>query len=52
MVQTRPLFDYLRPFLNTMTNTVQNLTIKSVDGVHGTRTPGGSMVGTELWLHP
>ena len=39
-----------------MTNTVHNLTIKSVDGVLGTRTQGGRMVGvdesTELWRHP
>ena len=39
-----------------MTNIVQNLTIKSVDGVLGIRTQGGSMVGahksTGLWRHP
>ena len=56
MGQTRPLFVYFRPFLNTMTNTTQNLTIKSVDGVLWTQTRGGRMVGTdestELWLHP
>ena len=27
MGQTRPLFVYFRPFLNTMTNILQNLTI-------------------------
>ena len=37
MGQTLPLFVYFRPFLNTMTNTVQNLTIKSVDGMLGNR---------------
>ena len=30
-----------------MTNTVQNLTIKSVDGVLGTRTQRGRMVGAD-----
>ena len=39
-----------------MTNTVQNLTIKSVDGVLGTQTRGGRVVGadesTEIWRHP
>ena len=38
-----------------MINTVQNLTIKSIDGVLGTQTRGGRMVGadesTELWWH-
>ena len=29
MGTTRPLFVYFRPFLNTITNTVQNLTLKS-----------------------
>ena len=48
MGQTLPLFVYFRPFLNTMTNTVQNLTIKSVDGVLGTQTRGGRMVGTDV----
>ena len=47
MGQTRPLFVYFRPFLNSMTITVQNLTIKSVDGVLGTRTRGGKMVGAD-----
>ena len=54
MAQTWPLFVYFRPFLNT--NTVQSLTTKSVDGVLGTRTRGGRMVGvdesTELLRHP
>ena len=53
---TRPIFVYFRPFLNTMTNTVQSLTIKSIDGVLGTPTRGGRMVGsdesTELRRHP
>ena len=35
---------------------VQNLTIKSIDGLLGTRTQGGRMLGadesTELWRHP
>ena len=38
--QNRPFYVYFRPFLNTKTNIVQNLTIKSVDGVLGTRIPG------------
>ena len=42
-----PLFVYFRPFLNTKTNIVQNLTIKSVDGVLGTRTRGGRMVDAD-----
>ena len=29
MDQTRPLFVYFRPFLNTMTTIVQNLTLKA-----------------------
>ena len=53
MGQTLPLFVYFRPFLNTMTNTVQNFTIKSVDDVLGIRTQGGRMVAedesTDLW---
>ena len=56
MGQTRPLFVYFRPFLNTMTNTIKNLTIKSVDGLLGTRNRGRQMVdtdeSTELWGHP
>ena len=56
MGQTRPLFVYFRPFPNTMTNTVQNLTIKILDVVLGTQTQGAMMVGaaepTELWRHP
>ena len=49
-------FVYFRPFHNTMTNTVHNLTNKYIDGVLGTRTWGGRVVGadesTELWRHP
>ena len=49
--QRRLLIVYFRPFINT--NTVQNLTIKCVDGVLGTRTRGCRMVGAdesiELW---
>ena len=47
--QTRPLFVYFRPFLNTMTNIVQNLTIigKSVDGVLWIKTAGCRMAGTD-----
>ena len=39
------LFVYFRPFLNTMTNIVQDLSIKSVDGVLGIQTRGCRMVG-------
>ena len=52
MGQTRPLFLYFRHFLNPMTNTVQNLTLKSVDGVLGTRTWGGNMVGADESTEP
>ena len=51
----QPLFVYFRPFLSTMTNVVQNLTVKgkSVDGMLGIRTRDFKMVGaaesTELW---
>ena len=40
MGQDQPLFVYFRPFLNTRTNIVQNLTIngKSIDGVLGIQT--------------
>ena len=47
MGQTRPLFIYFRPFLNTMTNVVQNLTIKSVDGVLGILTRDCTVVGSD-----
>ena len=52
---TRPLFAYFSPF--HMTNTALILQMKkSVDGVLGTRTRSGRMVGadesTELWWHP
>ena len=47
--QNRPLFVYFIPFLNTMTNIVQKLTIncKSVDGVLGIRTRDRWMVGID-----
>ena len=38
MGQTRALFVYFRSFLNTMTNKLQILAIKSVDGVLGAQT--------------
>ena len=44
MGQTRPLF---RPFLNTMTIVVENLTIKCIDGVLGIRTRYRKMVGAD-----
>lgn len=53
MGQTRTLFVYFRPFLNT--NFAQNLTLHGIsrDGVHGIRTRDRGMVGTdespELW---
>ena len=47
MGQIRPLFVYFRPFLNTMTNIVQHLTIKSIDGVLGIRTRDHRMVGED-----
>ena len=55
MGQTRPLFVYFHSFHMTKysTNTINE---KSVNGVLGTRTQGGKMVGadesTELWRHP
>ena len=46
MVQIRPLFVYFRSF--RMTNTAQiDYNDKSVDGVHGTRTWAGRMVGAD-----
>ena len=47
MGQTRPLFVYFRPFLNTMTNIAQHLTIKSIDDVLGIRTRDHRMVGAD-----
>ena len=47
MCQTRPLFVYFRSFLNTMTNIVQHLTLKSIDGVLGIRTRDCRMVGAD-----
>ena len=56
MGQTRPLFCLFSSFSQHNDNIVQILTIKSVDGVLGTRTRGGRMVGadesTELQRHP
>ena len=57
MGQTRPFF-CLRPLLNTMTNTVQNLTVncRSIDGVLGIRTRDLGVLGadksTKLWRPP
>ena len=56
MDQTQPFLFIFCPFLNTVTNVVQNLTIKSVDAVLGIRTWDSKIVGaddsTELWWHP
>ena len=56
MGQTRPLFCLFSSFSQHNDNIVQNLTIKSVDGMLGTQTRGGRLVGadesTELWRHP
>ena len=55
MGQTRPLFVYFLFFSHDKysTNTIND---KSIDGVIGTRTQGGRMVGIdesiELWRHP
>ena len=53
MAETLSLFVNYRPFLNTMTNTVQHLTFKREDGVLGIQTRDRWMVGkdesTELW---
>ena len=53
MGHTRPLYVYFRPFLNTMTNIVQKFTVKSEDGVLGTRNRGDtnplSYGGTALY---
>ena len=55
MGQARPLFVYFLFFSNDKysTNTINE---NSIDGVLGTRTRGGRMVGadesTELWRHP
>ena len=53
MGQSRPLFVYFRPFLNTI-SIIQ--IEKSIDGVLGTQTSGHMMVGTddttELWWPP
>ena len=58
MGQAWPLFVYFCPFLNTLTNIVQYLTIngRSIDGVLGIRTRDYRMVSAadsaELWRHP
>ena len=39
---------YFRPFLNTFANKVQQLTIKSVDGVLGIRARDCLMIGAPL----
>ena len=55
MGQTRPLFVYFRPFLNTTKNMLQNLTIngRRIDGIFEIWTQDRKMVGTdkstELW---
>ena len=55
MGQTRPFFVYFRPFLNTTTNMLQNLTIngRRIDGIFEIWTQDRRMVGadksTELW---
>ena len=46
MGQTRPLFVYFRPFLNTMTN-IDHLNIKSIDGVLRIQTRDHRMVGAD-----
>ena len=43
----RPLFCLFSSFSQHNDNIVQNLTIKSVDGVLGTQTRGGRMVGAD-----
>ena len=52
-VKPGPLFVYFHSFHMTNSNTINE---KSIDGVLGTRTQGGMMVGadksTELWRHP
>ena len=56
MGQIRPHFCLFTSFSQYNDNIVQNLTIKRVDGLLGTRTRGSRMVGadesTELWRHP
>ena len=51
LVSIRASFVYLHPFLNTITNIVQNLTIdgKSVAGVLGIQTCARGMDGRRLW---
>ena len=54
--EPQPFFVYFCSFLSTMTNAVQNLTIKSADGVLGIQTRDCRMEGThestELCRHP
>ena len=56
MGQTRPLFVYLFLFFSQEKYSTKTINDKSVDGVLGTQTQGGSMVGTdestELWRNP
>ena len=50
------IFVYFRSFNRKKCSTVLTLNNKSVDGVLGTQTRGGNMVGAdesiELWWHP
>ena len=50
------IFVYFRSFDRKKCSTVLTLNNKSVDGVLGTQTRGGNMVGAdesiELWWHP
>ena len=56
MGQTRPLFYLFRSFSHDKYSTNLTRNDKSIDGVLGTQTRGGRMVGadesTELWRHP
>ena len=53
LVSIRASFVYLHPFLNTITNIVQNLTIdgKSVAGVLGIQTCARGMDGRRRQIH-
>ena len=46
MAQARPLFVYFRSFQMTK-NSLNIINDKSIDGVLGSRTQGGRMVGTD-----
>ena len=56
MGQTWPLFVYFLFLSHDKYSTNLTLNDKSIDNMLGTRTQGGSMVGTdkstELWRHP